>query len=111
MPNIKRRGYRIVTVKLPNKDLKLYRSARIADAFESITEDMTLYKGVKFGQVLEAVYTQGKKDGAREAFKHLDRYLLEAKKKVPHKKPGRPIRDGFTGAAEHLHCPSFISND
>ncbi|QPC31691.1 hypothetical protein IS481_00445 [Caldimonas thermodepolymerans] len=51
---------------------------------------MTLYHGVRLSQVLEAVYTQGKKDGARTAFEELDKKIREVHKAVPHKNPGKP---------------------
>jgi hypothetical protein len=50
----------------------------------------SLYEGVKLAQILEAVYLQGKKDGAREAFEELDTSVAEAKSLVPHQRPGRP---------------------
>ena len=39
---------------------------------------------------MEAVYLQGKKDGAREAFENVDKSLTQAKKAIPHNRPGRP---------------------
>jgi hypothetical protein len=53
---------------------------------------MTLYEGVRLASVLEAVYSQGKKDGAREAFDALDQGVAQVKKAIPHKRPGRPAR-------------------
>ncbi|MEJ7656956.1 MAG: hypothetical protein WKF33_07995 [Thermoleophilaceae bacterium] len=47
---------------------------------------MTVYEGVKLGQLLEAAYNQGKKDGARSVFELVD----DAKKEIPHRRPGRP---------------------
>lgn len=91
----KRRGYRTVKVELPKSELTLYGSARLMDAaetVETVTKNMTLYQGVKFGQILEAVYLQGKKDGAREAFGQVDKNFKEALKMVPHRRPGRPIK-------------------
>lgn len=68
----------------------VYASPRVSRALHEITEDMTLYHGVRLSQVLEAVYTQGKKDGARTAFEELDKKIREVHKAVPHKNPGKP---------------------
>lgn len=38
----------------------------------------TLYKGIRLLQVLETVYVQGKKDGARAAFDVADEVLVRA---------------------------------
>lgn len=88
----KRRGYRTIKVQLSKSDLTLYGGAKLMDAVQAITKDMTLYQGVKFGQILEAVYDQGKKDGAREAFLQTEKSFKQAKRAIPHKRPGRPIR-------------------
>lgn len=72
------------------KDITVYATPKISAAMELITEDMTLMKGVKLAQVLEAVYEQGKKDGARDAFKAVAGSFDEAQKQVPHKNPGKP---------------------
>jgi hypothetical protein len=87
-----RRGYRTTQLQLKNSTLTIYTSPRLADALEDLAEDMTLYQGVRFGQILEAVYSQGKKDGAREVFEEFDARLTEAKRAIPHRRPGRPKR-------------------
>lgn len=92
MPARKRRGYRTIKVGLPKSTLTIYGSARLMDVVQTITKDMSLYQGVRFGQILEAVYKQGTKDGAREAFNQLEKRFREAMKAVPHKRPGRPKR-------------------
>jgi hypothetical protein len=51
---------------------------------------MTLYEGVKYTQILEAVYNQGKKDGAAVVFAAVAKNLQLAQRAVPHKNPGRP---------------------
>ena len=51
---------------------------------------MTLYNGVKLSQLFEAVYVQGRKDGARYAFDTVSEKMNEAEKLVPHKNPGQP---------------------
>jgi len=65
------RGYRTIKIELPKRGeiAAVYTSARVADALREITEDANLYHGVRLVQVMEAVYLQGRKDGAREAFR------------------------------------------
>jgi hypothetical protein len=72
----------------------VYASPRISAAFAAVTEGMTLFKGVKLAQILEAVYEQGKKDGARAAFKTVAGKISEAKNLVPHKNPGGREKKG-----------------
>ena len=66
------RGYRRIKVEFKGTDVNVYTSARTADALEEITKDMTLYHGVRLAQVMEAVYYQGRKDGAHEPFQELE---------------------------------------
>lgn len=83
--------YKITTVALKRKNsVKVYASPKVGDALREITKDITLYQGVRLVEVLEAVYGQGKKDGAREVFEELDRGLANVKKAIPHRTPGRP---------------------
>lgn len=89
----KTRGYKTVEVQLAKSTLVLRGSTRLVDAVETITKDMTLYEGVKFAQILEAVYAQGQKDGARTVFDKISVELDEAKKEIPHKNPGRPPKN------------------
>jgi hypothetical protein len=84
------RGYRTIKVQLQNTEASVYTSPRVSKALEDILAEATVYEGVKIGQILEAVYKQGAKDGAREAFEEIDRSLGDVKKRVAHKKPGRP---------------------
>ena len=79
-----------VTVPAKTGNVLVYASPKVSDALKEVLQEMTLYKGVRLSQVIEAVYIQGKKDGAKNAFLTLDAKVLEAKKKVPHKNPGRP---------------------
>ena len=46
-------------------EIVVYAGKRVSDALKEVTEDLTLYKGARLLHVLEAVYTQGRKDGAR----------------------------------------------
>jgi len=95
------RGYRTINIELPKRQAiaAVYTSARVADALREITEDASLYHGVRLVQVMEAVYLQGRKDGAREAFEEMDRGLAAVKSLVPHGRPGRPRKPRL---AEHL---------
>lgn len=73
-------------VPLPKGSVPVYFGARIAQALHEVTVDMTLYKGVRLGELLQAVYEQGKKDGARQvkdSFEHM-------MKQIPHRNPGQP---------------------
>lgn len=86
------RGYRTIKIDLPRKgtEVAVYASAKVADALREITSNATLYMGVRLTQVMEAVYEQGKKDGAREVFDTLDKSMAGVKKEIPHRAPGRP---------------------
>jgi hypothetical protein len=88
-----KRGYQTIKLELrEGETLSVYTSARIADAMKEITANASLYEGVRLTQILEAMYKQGLKDGRREAFDQLDRRLAEAKRQLPHRRPGRPRR-------------------
>ena len=52
----KRRGFRKVKVVAGKNEIAIYTSPRVADAFEELTMNMALYKGVRLAQVIEAVY-------------------------------------------------------
>lgn len=83
--------YTLLSINLPKiGDVKVYFSPRIAEALNVVTEDMSLYKGVRLNQLLEAFYSQGKKDGARQAFEEVEKHFLSAQKSIPHKNPGKP---------------------
>jgi hypothetical protein len=85
------RGFRTVNLDLPKSgETSVYTSARVADALQEVTADMTLYEGVRLLQIMEAVYLQGKKDGARDAFEQIDISLSAIKNALPHRRPGRP---------------------
>ena len=84
------RGFRTIKVTLQQTEASVYTSPKVAKALEDILADATVYEGVKIAQILEAVYKQGKKDGAREAFEELERGFSAAKKQVRHTNPGRP---------------------
>lgn len=77
-------------IPLGNQDVAVYATPKIAKALEEVTGDMTLYHGVRLAQVMEAVYIQGQKDGARNAIGTLEQAISEAKEGVPHRNPGKP---------------------
>lgn len=73
-------------VPLPNDEVAVYFGKHVADALHEVTVDMPLYKGVKLGQLLQAMYEQGRKDGAR----HVQESFENMMKEIPHKNPGKP---------------------
>jgi len=77
-------------IKLHNKSIAVYASPKIAHALKDIVGEMPLYEGVKMIQLLEAVYDQGHKDGARKAFEVITGKVKEAEKAIPHRNPGKP---------------------
>ncbi|MBI4588299.1 MAG: hypothetical protein HY725_05635 [Candidatus Rokubacteria bacterium] len=82
--------YSKIDIKLETSKINLYAGSRIAAAVEELAKNMTLYEGVRYAQILEAVYRQGKKDGASEAFEAVGKNLKAAELAIPHKNPGRP---------------------
>lgn len=87
-----KRGYRTIRLELAKRNIPvpIYTSARVADALRDISSKASLYEGVRLLQILEAVYEQGRKDGARAAFESVDRSLGQVKRQIPHQRPGRP---------------------
>jgi len=77
-------------ISLGTQEIAVYATSKVAKALEEVTEDMTLYHGVRLAQVIEAVYLQGQKDGARNAIGTLEQALAVAKEGVPHRNPGKP---------------------
>lgn len=73
-------------VPLPKGQIPVYFGTRIAQALAEVTVDMTLYKGVRLGELLQAVYEQGKKDGARKVKDSFEHMMTQ----IPHKNPGQP---------------------
>ena len=86
----KKPRYSKIPVKLESSVINLYAGSRIAAGVEELAKDMNLYQGVRYAQILEAVYKQGKKDGASAAFEQAEKGLRTAMQSVPHKNPGRP---------------------
>jgi|HubBroStandDraft_2_1064218.scaffolds.fasta_scaffold109060_2 hypothetical protein len=73
-------------IQLLNTTISVYSGKRVADALAEISVNMNVYQGVKLSQILEAVYEQGKKDGARSVFEALD----GVRATIPHRNPGQP---------------------
>lgn len=77
-------------IQLVNEKISVYASPRLAHTFREVAYDMDMYKGVKLSQLLEAVYAQGRKDGARSAFESVSVAVDDAKGQIPHRNPGQP---------------------
>jgi len=81
-----RRGFRTIKITFRGSPVSVFASPRTADALAEIERDMGLYKGVRLHQVLEAVYNQGRKDGANEVFENIE----AVRRQIPHRRPGQP---------------------
>lgn len=77
-------------IPMTSQDVAVYASPRVSKALEEVTDDMTLYHGVRLSQVLEAVYNQGQKDGARNAITEIQQNLSKTIEDIPHRNPGKP---------------------
>lgn len=77
-------------IELPTGEVKVYASPRVSRALEEVTRDLTVYQGVRLVQLFEAIYIQGKKDGARSVFDSISAKIGQAEKEIPHKNPGKP---------------------
>ena len=77
-------------IPIGDKEVSVYASPKVSKALDEITNDMSLYHGVRLAQVMEALYEHGKKDGARNAIGTLEKAIAEAKEDVPHRNPGKP---------------------
>lgn len=71
---------------LLDRTIAVYAGTRVAEAFREITFDMDVYEGVRLSQLLDALYQQGKKDGAREVSDAFHGLM----DKIPHRNPGQP---------------------
>jgi hypothetical protein len=82
------RGPRLVPVELPRSGAKIYANAKVRRALEELSESLTLYHGVRFAEVAEAIYEQGRVDGRREVFE----FVEEGRKRpeLKNRNPGRP---------------------
>lgn len=86
--------YKKNLIPISGDRIAVYASPELSSAFASVTKGMTLFKGVKLAQLLEAVYEQGKKDGARAAFNTVAGKISEARTLVPHDNPGTRKKKG-----------------
>lgn len=82
----KKPRYVRTAITLSNSIVPIYAGVRVAHALHEVTENISLYKGVRLAQLLEAVYHQGKKDGARTVRDSFENMM----KKIPHQNPGQP---------------------
>jgi hypothetical protein len=73
-------------VPLSKGNVAVYAGLRVAHALHEVTADMDLYRGVRLAELLEAVYQQGKKDGARLVRDSFEGMM----KQIPHLNPGQP---------------------
>lgn len=80
-------NYKRLEVALSTRPLILYASQKVAAALHEVNIlDKTIYEGVRLGQVMEAVYEQGLKDGRREVIEKID----AIKRQTNYLPPGRP---------------------
>ena len=77
---------RINIALVGKEEISVYAGKPIREALFEISRDMNLYHGVRLAQVLAAVYTQGKKDGARVVFEQVD----GLKGAISYRNPGQP---------------------
>lgn len=83
------RGPRKHEISMPDRGtVKVYAGVRVGRALDEVSEDLTLYQGVRLAQVLEAVYEQGLKDGRGEVLDAVSD--LGKQKSLAHRNPGRP---------------------
>jgi hypothetical protein len=75
-------------VPISGGNIAVYAGVRVANALSEVTGRMDLFQGVKLTQLLEAVYLQGKKDGARAVREAFEIVMLG----IPHVNPGQPRR-------------------
>ena len=73
-------------VPLPKGSVPVYFGSRVAQALHEVTVDMDLYSGVRLGELLQALYEQGRKDGARQ----VKESFYQMMKQIPHMNPGQP---------------------
>lgn len=64
MPNADK-GPRLHMFTMPSNGevVRVYAGVRVGRALDEVSEDLTVYQGVRLYEVLEAVYKQGLKDG------------------------------------------------
>ena len=73
-------------VALSSGPLTLYAGKKVLSALEEVTTDLTLYQGVRLGEVMKAVYEQGLKDGRKDILDQVE----GIRKQANYLPPGRP---------------------
>ncbi len=82
-----KKGLQKLAVNADGQKITVYTGAKVKAAFEEVYAKVdTLYHGVRFMEVIEAFYEQGKKDGRREMIEKMDA-LKTGVKYLP---PGQP---------------------
>jgi hypothetical protein len=84
--NGKKPRYVKTQIQLSKSIVPVYAGLKVAHALHEVTATMDLYHGVRLTQLLEAVYKQGKKDGARNVSESFKKMM----KAIPHNNPGQP---------------------
>ena len=80
-----------VQITLAKHEVMVYASPRVAESLKLINS-LDLYHGVKILKLVEAVYKQGHKDGARETLNQLGDKITQLQENIKHRNPGRPIK-------------------
>jgi hypothetical protein len=89
MPKKTKRPRSVKTlVPLSRGNVAVYAGVRVAHALHEVTADMDVYRGVRLAELLDAVYQQGKKDGARQVRESFETMM----KDIPHLNPGGQSR-------------------
>ena len=94
---VSQRGPRAIAVPLSDGTVTVYAGVRVGNALEELTEDMTLFHGVRLAQVIEAVYAQGIRDGRRQVVEAIGK--VTESKELPYRNPGRPTKKATTKKA------------
>ena len=99
----KKRSYQAVKLQITKgKVLKLHTSESIATAVKEVKEHLKQtrpYETVRFRQAFEAVYKQGKKDGAGQVFEAVD----SLKTGIVHRPPSHPARRSNSDTTRFEH--------
>jgi hypothetical protein len=87
---VSQRGPRAIAVPLSDGTVTVYANVKVGNALEELTEDMTLYHGVRLAQVIEAVYAQGIRDGRRQVVEAIG--TVTESRELQYRNPGRPAK-------------------
>ena len=68
------------------KQLPVYAGVHFKNALHDVTDGMDVYTFAKLTVVMEGLYMQGQKDGARVVEESFGKMM----KTIPHKNPGQP---------------------